>query len=52
MTPLGKQGEQADALPGGFDALNHSILMPWAPGTRLGPYEILGPVGADGMGGL
>src|SRR5512133_1472420 len=24
--------------------------MPLATGTRLGPYEILGPVGAGGMG--
>src|ERR1700685_2411790 len=25
-------------------------LMPLAPGTRLGPYEILAPIGAGGMG--
>jgi len=24
--------------------------MPLAPGTRLGPYEIVGPLGAGGMG--
>jgi len=24
--------------------------MPLAAGTRLGPYEILGPLGAGGMG--
>ena len=24
--------------------------MPIAAGTRLGPYEILGPLGAGGMG--
>ena len=24
--------------------------MPLAPGTRLGPYEILSPLGAGGMG--
>jgi serine/threonine protein kinase len=25
-------------------------LMPLAPGTQLGPYEILAPLGAGGMG--
>ena len=29
---------------------NRSTFMPLAPGTRLGPYEILGPIGAGGMG--
>ncbi len=24
--------------------------MPLTPGTRLGPYEILAPIGAGGMG--
>jgi eukaryotic-like serine/threonine-protein kinase len=24
--------------------------MPLAPGTKLGPYEVLGPLGAGGMG--
>jgi len=24
--------------------------MPLGPGTRLGPYEILAPIGAGGMG--
>ena len=24
--------------------------MPLSPGTRLGPYEILSPIGAGGMG--
>jgi hypothetical protein len=24
--------------------------MPLTPGTRLGPYEIVAPLGADGMG--
>lgn len=24
--------------------------MPLAPGTQLGPYEILSPIGAGGMG--
>src|SRR5262249_36090272 len=26
------------------------LLMPLAPGTRLGPYEIVAPIGAGGMG--
>src|SRR6202162_4430771 len=26
--------------------------MPLAPGTKLGPYEILAPLGAGGMGGV
>ena len=25
-------------------------IMPFAAGTRLGPYEVLGPIGAGGMG--
>jgi hypothetical protein len=24
--------------------------MPFEPGTRLGPYEIIAPLGAGGMG--
>ena len=24
--------------------------MPLTPGTRLGPYEVVGPIGAGGMG--
>ncbi|HJO38261.1 MAG: hypothetical protein QGF21_13520 [Vicinamibacterales bacterium] len=24
--------------------------MPLAPGSRLGPYEVVGPIGAGGMG--
>jgi hypothetical protein len=24
--------------------------MPLGPGTKLGPYEVLGPLGAGGMG--
>ncbi len=27
-----------------------SDLMSWSPGTKLGPYEILAPLGAGGMG--
>src|SRR5262245_20554076 len=26
--------------------------MPLSPGARLGPYEILAPIGAGGMGGV
>src|SRR3977135_2142039 len=28
----------------------NTLLMPLAPGTKLGPYEILAPLGAGGMG--
>jgi hypothetical protein len=28
-----------------------AVIMGLAPGTRLGPYEILAPLGAGGMGG-
>ena len=28
----------------------HAIAMPLDPGTTLGPYEILSPIGAGGMG--
>ena len=27
-----------------------SVAMPLQPGTTLGPYEILSPIGAGGMG--
>src|ERR1019366_8027598 len=30
--------------------LSSDTHMPLAPGTRLGPYEILAPIGAGGMG--
>src|SRR5215831_2530337 len=29
---------------------NRALLMPLSPGTHLGPYEILSPIGAGGMG--
>jgi serine/threonine protein kinase len=29
---------------------NHSTHMPLSAGARLGPYEILAPLGAGGMG--
>ena len=37
---------------GAMDAsrLKLNIFMPLAPGSRLGPYEILSPIGAGGMG--
>ena len=25
-------------------------MIPWAPGTALGPYELIAPLGAGGMG--
>src|SRR6266403_968812 len=30
--------------------LRHSLAVPLLPGTRLGPYEIMTPLGAGGMG--
>ena len=33
-----------------FRAVQSFDLMPLAPGTRLGPYEIIAPMGAGGMG--
>jgi serine/threonine protein kinase len=36
------------SAPGGVESID--ALMPLAPGTHLGPYEILAPVGAGGMG--
>ncbi len=33
--------------PGGYNRL---VRMPLIPGARLGPYEIVGPLGAGGMG--
>src|SRR5215467_12367877 len=39
------------ALPGHpAPAAPHSLTMSLAPSTRLGPYEILSPLGAGGMG--
>ena len=32
------------------EAAIQSTRMPLAPGTHLGPYEILEPIGAGGMG--
>src|SRR5438034_11334352 len=37
-------------MPGIIIALHADTLMSIAPGTRLGPYEILAPIGAGGMG--
>ena len=28
----------------------YNLIMPLTPGTTLGPYEILSPIGAGGMG--
>ena len=50
-------GEPADAAAGSewhilaqVAALHQQIPMDLTPGTRLGPYEILAPIGAGGMG--
>src|SRR4026209_2066868 len=40
----------ARAEEAGAISLLSSHAMPLAPGTRLGPYEILSPLGAGGMG--
>ncbi len=40
----GRSGDELDGV-----RLFH-ILMPLATGTHLGPYEILAPIGAGGMG--
>jgi eukaryotic-like serine/threonine-protein kinase len=37
-------------LPGGFSGVIIAPLMPLAPGTKLGPYEVGVPLGAGGMG--
>src|SRR5208282_4960150 len=34
----------------GFEELYSRPLMPLVPGTKLGPYEIVAPLGAGGMG--
>ena len=33
-----------------YRGYNRALIMPLAPGTRLGPYEISAPLGAGGMG--
>src|SRR5436309_10852470 len=38
----------SSAFPAGYN--RSTTLMPLAPGTLLGPYEILAPIGAGGMG--
>jgi serine/threonine protein kinase len=45
MIPTG-----ARSLVNGSLAYNPSLVMPLTSGTRLGPYEVLGPLGAGGMG--
>src|SRR5262245_24085754 len=45
------QPARRSALPGHRPPYaSHSLTMPLAPSTRLGPYEILAPLGAGGMG--
>jgi len=44
-----KEKTNTDALRGD-PAWNHAVTMALAPGSRIGPYEILTPVGAGGMG--
>src|SRR2546428_1999242 len=33
-----------------YRGYKRALVMPLAPGTRLGPYEISAPLGAGGMG--
>ena len=33
-----------------YRGYNRALVMPLAPGTHLGPYEITAPLGAGGMG--
>jgi eukaryotic-like serine/threonine-protein kinase len=35
---------------GDYRGYNRALIMPLAPGTRFGPYEISAPLGAGGMG--
>jgi Tol biopolymer transport system component len=32
------------------DRIRHAFLMPIEPGSRLGPYDVVAPIGAGGMG--
>jgi len=50
---LGRHGEAGAIIAESLAACGTRIapfLMPLAPGSRLGPYEILSPLGAGGMG--
>ena len=40
------------SMPHGYRAHGRIVRhdMPLTPGTRLGPYEVLAPIGAGGMG--
>jgi serine/threonine protein kinase/sugar lactone lactonase YvrE len=41
---------EAHAALGSVDTLTNIVHMPLAQGTKLGPYEIVAPIGAGGMG--
>ena len=34
----------------GVERENRMTMIAWAPGTPLGPYELIAPLGAGGMG--
>ena len=45
----GSRQEASEARPTGGSA-RIAVMIPWAPGTSLGPYVLVAPVGAGGMG--
>src|SRR5262245_27067675 len=49
MVPASRCSSARGGEPGRC-AVYSPHLMPLAPGTRLGPYEILSSIGAGGMG--
>ena len=46
----GKEADGCPFGPRGRSRYNRAAMIAWAPGTRLGPYELTAPIGAGGMG--